>query len=156
MPDDTPAPTAPALGFSITSNITDRSQIVVQSFVPLDADDTLINTTLDKVMRACDRQRAKYLVDDFRLKLQLEENALEAQKQVMTDRVSKLADLKNTYQQEWSTSNRRGEFKLSTQQEGNISKVQTDIENMKKTVEGMEQNVARFRSNLEQLEAQAR
>jgi hypothetical protein len=156
MPDDTPAPAAPALGFSITSNITDRSQIVVQSFVPLDATDEQINAVLDKVTKACDRQRAKYLVNDFKLKAQLEEQSLEAQKKTMEDRVAKLADLKNTYQAEWSTSNRRGEFRMTSQQETNISKVQTEIENMGKTVEAMKQNVERYKSNLAELEAQAK
>lgn len=154
MPDGTPA--APALGFSITSNITDRSQIVVQSFVPLDATDEQINDTLDKVMKACDRQRAKYLVNDFKLKAQLEEQSLEAQKKVMQDRIAKLADLKNTYQAEWTSSQRRGEFKMTTTQESNVSKVQSEIENMGKTVEAMAQNVERYKSNLAELEAQAK
>lgn len=156
MPDDTPAPAAPALGFSITSNITDRSQIVVQSFVPLDATDDEINAVLDKVMKACDRQRAKYLVNDFKLKAELEDQALEAQKKVLEDRVGKLADLKNIYQSEWTDSNRRGDFKMTTQQEANVGKVQTDIENMAKTVAGMKQNVERYKSNLAELEAQAK
>lgn len=156
MPEDTPAPAAPALGFSITSNITDRSQIVVQSFVPLDASDSEINAVLDKVMKALDRQRAKYLVDDFRLKLTMEENSLASQRRVLEDRVAQLANLKNTYQQEHETSGRRSAFKLDERQKANVDRVQTDIENMKKTVEGMESNVARFRTNLSELEAQAK
>lgn len=156
MPDDTPAPAAPALGFSITSNITDRSQIVVQSFVPLDASDEEINAVLDKVMKACDRQRAKYLVNDFKLKAELEAQSLEAQKKVMEKKVAGLADLKNSYQNEWTASNRRGEFKFTSQQESNVSKVQLEIENMAKTVEAMQQNVERYKSNLAELEAQAK
>lgn len=156
MPDDTPAPAAPALGFSITSNITDRSQIVVQSFVPLDAPLEQINDVLDKVMKACDRQRARYLIDDFKLKLQMEENSLEAQRKVAAAYVAKLADLKNAYQAEWDTSGKRSEFKLSHQQQSNVEKVQLDIENMKKTIDGMEQNVLRNRANIAELEAQAK
>lgn len=154
MPEDTPA--APALGFSITSNITDRSQIVVQSFVPLDASSEEINAVLDKVMKACDRQRAKYLIDDCKLKLTMEENSLAAQKKVLETNVSKLADLKNAYQNEWDTSGRKSEFKMSHQQQSNVERVQTDIENMKKTVEAMEQNVARNRASIVELEAQAK
>ncbi len=59
MPDDTPAGSAPALGFSITANIHGSAQIVCQSFVPLEATDEQINDTVDKVMKAIDRQQAK-------------------------------------------------------------------------------------------------
>jgi hypothetical protein len=143
MPDDTPAdPAAPALGFSITSNITDRSQIVVQSFVSLDATDEQINTVLDKVMRACDRQRAKYQIKDFALKLEMEEASL-------ADQVSKLADLQNKYAAEWQTTNRRGEYKLNANQ-------QAGVDNARKTIEGMKFNVERYKKGLADLEAMAK
>jgi hypothetical protein len=143
MPEDTPAaPSAPALGFSITSNITDRSQIVVQSFVPLDASDEQINDTLDKVMKACDRQRAKYQLKDFKLKMEMEEAAL-------ADQISKVADLQNSYVNEHATSGRRGEFKPSANQTAAIN-------NARKTIEGMKFNVERYRANLAELEALAK
>lgn len=136
MPDDTPA--APALGFSITANITDRSQIVVQSFVPLDATDDQINETLDKVFRATDRQRAKYQIKDFKLKAELEEQAL-------ADQVAKVADLQNKYAAEHTASGRRGEYKPSENQ-------RVAIENARKTIEGMRHNVDRYKAGLKELE----
>ena len=54
---------APALGFSITANIEGDRQIVVQSFVPLDAEPGDIDALLDKVMRRLDRQKAYYEVE---------------------------------------------------------------------------------------------
>lgn len=52
-----------ALGFSITANLGDNRQIVVQSFVPLDADARDIDHLLDKVMGRLDRQKARYELD---------------------------------------------------------------------------------------------
>lgn len=142
MPEDTPAPAAPALGFSITSNITDRSQIVVQSFVPLDATDDDINKVLDKVMLAVDRQRAKYQIKDFRLKLDMEEASL-------ADQRNKVADLQNAYLNEHTASGRRGDYKPTVNQ-------RVAVDNARKTIEAMTHNVERYRANLAELEAIAK
>ncbi len=139
MPDDTPAGSAPALGFSITANIHDRSQIVAQSFVPFDASDEQVDAALDKVMRALDRQAAKYQVKDLKKKMEFEEIALKNQ-------VEKVADFQNAAANEHATSGRRGEFKLNKQQE-------VGLENHRKTIEGMKYNVERYRVNIAELEA---
>ena len=139
MPDDTPAASAPALGFSITANIHDRSQIVAQSFVPFDASDEQVDAALDKVMRALDRQAAKYQVKDLKKKLEFEELALRNQ-------VEKVADFQNAAAAEHAASGRRGEFKLNKQQE-------VGLENHRKTIEGMKYNVDRYRVNIAELEA---
>lgn len=142
MPDDTSAGSAPALGFSITSNIHDRAQIVVQSFVPLDASDEEINSTLDKVMKAVDRQQAKYQVKDLRRKMEQEEL-------ILADQINKVADLQNTASAEHAASGRRGEFKLNVQQK-------TAVDNAHKTITGMEFNVERYKVNIAELEALAK
>lgn len=142
MPDDTPAASAPALGFSITANIHDRSQIVAQSFVPLDSTDDQINEALDKVMKALDRQHAKYQVKDLKRKMEMEEMVLQGQ-------IEKVADLQNTASAEHAISGRRGEFKLNTQQKA-------AVDNAKKTIEGMKNNVERYKVNIAELEAMAR
>ena len=138
MPDDTPAP-APALGFSITANIHDRSQIVAQSFVPFDASDEEVDKALDKVMRALDRQAAKYQVKDQKRKMEMEELALKGQ-------IEKVADFQNAALAEHNASGRRGEFKLNKQQEAGL-------DNHRKTIEGMKYNVERYRVNIAELEA---
>ena len=96
MPDDTPAGSAPALGFSITANIHDRSQIVAQSFVPFDASDDQVNAALDKVMRALDRQAAKYQIKDLKRKLEFEDQV--ARKRARKEK--KDEDMKDTADQD--------------------------------------------------------
>lgn len=142
MPDDTPAGSAPALGFSITANIHDRSQIVAQSFVPLDSSEDQINEALDKVMKALDRQHAKYQVKDLERKMEQEDLILRSQ-------IEKVADLQNTAAAEHTASGRRGEFKLNPQQK-------VAVDNAKKTIEGMKFNVERYRVNIAELKALAR
>lgn len=139
MPDDTPAGSAPALGFSITANIHDRSQIVAQSFVPFDATDDDIDKALDKVMRALDRQAAKYQIKDLKRKLEFEDLALKNQ-------IEKVADFQNAAANEHAASGRRGEFKLNKQQK-------VGLENHRKTIEGMKYNVERYKVNIAELEA---
>ncbi len=139
MPEDTPAGSAPALGFSITANIHDRSQIVAQSFVPFDASDEQVDAALDKVMRALDRQAAKYQIKDLKRKMEFEEIALKNQ-------VEKVADFQNAAAAEFASSGRRGEFKLNKQQE-------VGLENHRKTIEGMKYNVDRYKVNIAELEA---
>ena len=142
MPDDTPAGSAPALGFSITANITGSAPIVAQSFVPFEAGDDEINAALDKVMKAIDRQQAKYQVKDLKRKLEQEEI-------VLKDQVEKVANLQNTAAAEHAQSGRRGEYKPNVQQAA-------AIENSRKTIEGMKFNVGRYRQNLQELEALAK
>lgn len=142
MPDETPAASAPALGFSITANIHGSAQIVAQSFVAFDADDATINAALDKVMLAIDRQQAKYQVKDLRRKLEQEDMALRAQ-------IEKVADFQNAAAAEHNASGRRGEFKPSKQQE-------VGLENHRKTIEGMKYNVERYKVNIAELEALAK
>ncbi len=142
MPDDTPAGSAPALGFSITANIHGSAQIVAQSFVPFESDDAAINAALDKVMKAIDRQQAKYQVKDLKRKLEQEE-------MVLTDQVQKVANLQNTAVAEHAASGRRGEYKPNAQQSAGI-------ENARKTIEGMKFNVERYRVNIAELEALAK
>ncbi len=142
MPDDTPAGSAPALGFSITSNIHDRAQIVAQSFVPFEASDDEVNAALDKVMRALDRQAAKYQVKDLKRKMEQEEL-------ILADQISKVADLQNTASAEHAASGRRGDFKLNVQQK-------TAVDNAQKTITGMKFNIDRYRVNIAELEALAK
>ena len=142
MPDDTPAGSTPALGFSITANIHGSAQIVAQSFVPFDADDAGINAALDKVMKAIDRQQAKYQVKDLKRKAEQEE-------MILADQISKVADLQNTAAAEHAQSGRRGEFRLNVQQK-------TAVDNAKKTIEGMKYNVERYKVNIAELEALAK
>lgn len=142
MPDETPAGSAPALGFSITANIHGSAQIVAQSFVPLDASNEEINGTIDKVMLAIDRQQAKYQVKDLKRKMEQEEI-------ILADQIGKVADLQNTASAEHQASGRRGEFKLNVQQK-------TAVDNARKTIEGMKYNVERYKVNIAELEALAK
>ena len=146
MPDDTPAGSAPALGFSITANIHGSAQIVAQSFVPFESNDDQINAALDKVMKAIDRQQAKYQVKDLKKKLEQEE-------MILVDQVQKAENLQNAALAEHKSlvddGKRRGPFKYNQQQEAAIS-------NAKKTIEGMKFNVERYKVNIAELEALAR
>lgn len=139
MPDDAPAPSAPALGFSITANINQKRQIVVQSFVPLDAEPAEISKVLDKALDQIDRAENRYLLRDLKLVLENDENTLK-------QHVEKVADLQNAYQREWMASGRRGDFKLAGVQK-------TNVENVQKTIEGLKDRVARTKTQIEEISA---
>ena len=63
-----PATDAPALGFSLQVQLDkgQTRQIVFQSFVPLNAEVGEINSTMDKVMAAAERQIKKLRLEDLR------------------------------------------------------------------------------------------
>lgn len=52
----------PAIGFSVTVDISQGRQMVLQGFFPDDEPDANVNARLDRALRFADRQRAKYEV----------------------------------------------------------------------------------------------
>lgn len=58
-----PAKTTAAIGYSITAQLGDRRQIVVQHFVAEDETDEAANACMDRIMGLIDRQQARYDLD---------------------------------------------------------------------------------------------
>lgn len=52
----------PAIGFSVTVDISQGRQMVLQGFFPDDEPDEAVNARLDRALKFADRQRAKYEV----------------------------------------------------------------------------------------------
>lgn len=57
---------APAIGYSIVSNLGGDRQMTVQCFVGEDEVDAEVNSKIDRVFRVVDRQRARYQLVDLR------------------------------------------------------------------------------------------
>ena len=69
-------PGEPAIGFSIDCKINDRRAMVIQTYLPLDADPATINALLDRLLIAADRQEVRYRLKDMRLLLEKSEQEL--------------------------------------------------------------------------------
>ena len=50
----------PAIGFSITVDVSSGRQMVLQGFFPDDEPDAAVNARLDRALRFADRQRSRY------------------------------------------------------------------------------------------------
>lgn len=60
---ETPTVTkAPAIGMSVTCNAGGDRQLVLQTFVDQEADDSTVNALADRMMRVADRQQAIYKI----------------------------------------------------------------------------------------------
>ena len=133
MPDDKEAP-APALGFSIEAKLTQNRSVTAQFFVERDCEKTEIDAQLDKVMSALERQEAKGLVKGLKITLERDKKTLEIQ-------VQQLETLKTSYENEWKSSGRRGEYRLAGQQLTNVNNVTTSIGGLKDRISQVERDL---------------
>ena len=69
-------PGEPAIGFSIDCKVNDRRAMVIQTYLPLDAEKKQINELLDRLLVAADRQEVRYRLKDMRLLLEKSEQEL--------------------------------------------------------------------------------
>ena len=66
-------PGEPAIGFSIDCKVNDRRAMVIQTYLPIEADPKVINEVLDRLLVAADRQEVRYRLKDMRLLLEKSE-----------------------------------------------------------------------------------
>lgn len=126
------------IGFSVEAKLNSNRSIVAQTHVLRDASEEEINTVLDKVTKALDRQEAAILIKGLKITLERETNTLAQQ-------IAKVADLEGAYEAEWKASNRRGPFKLEGQQAKNIA-------NQKESIRGMRDRLDTIKRDINELE----
>ena len=99
-----------ALGLSVQISIGEKRGIGVQTHVTRDCTDVELNSVLDKVMRALDRQNAKYRMHELQI---LRDNKVKAVAEMMDNH--SLAITK--WQNEWVQNKRRGPFDMTPSQQ---------------------------------------
>lgn len=138
MPDETPAATAPALGFSISAKLNNKREIVVQSHVPLDMPAEEVSKILDGILDQLDRQDTRYRLKDLYTMVEVDTTNIATHRE-------QAADLQNKYAAEFAASGRRGEFRLAGQQK-------TNVDNLHKTIEGLTERVTKVKLEIAEAE----
>ena len=96
-------PGEPAIGFSIDCKVNDRRAMVIQTYLPVDAEPKQINELLDRLLVAADRQEVRYRLKDMRLLLEKSEQELPLHEK-------DLVKFEETTVREHQASGRRSEF----------------------------------------------
>jgi hypothetical protein len=127
-------PGEPAIGFSIDCKVNDRRAMVIQTYLPVDAQPKQINELLDRLLVAADRQEVRYRLKDMRL-------LLEKSDQELPMHEKDLVKFEETTVREHQASGRRSEFQwkgnLLAARENklmNVAQARVNIERIKKGI----------------------
>ena len=112
MNDQTKMPASlvdvPALGISFQHQLDDYRSVVFQAHVERDCDEGLLNTVLDKLRRASDRQKAASALPSFRVILANKEAGLKQETATLLQLETEHQMQSDRWTAQWNESGRRG------------------------------------------------
>lgn len=123
---------APALGISISVNLSQHHAITLQSHVANDEDPTWL---VDKMTRQADRLIARYRIRDLKKNIEMNRNQV---KNLVTD----LARIDAIHKTQFDQSGRRGEYKLNSKQEAERNNALVTREKFEKLIADLEKELA--------------
>lgn len=129
----------PALGFSYSVTLDDKRSIVLQTHIPIDATVDALNEILDKMRQATDRQAAHFRIADLKRSLHMQQKQL---RRVTED----LHNIDAQQQASFTTSGKKGQFRLTSEQEKHRQNVlitqqrfNEEIEEIKREIKAAEE-----------------
>ena len=133
---------SPAIGFSVQCQVGQERQIVFQSFVPFDASQAELNSALDKVVLAAERQEARVRLPQARKRLEQMDKAHKRAKEDMFRLDAEHEAALELRAAQHRDANRRGDLKPNAQQLAQDAKTIADRGNaettMKRAIADME------------------
>jgi len=130
-----------ALGLSVQISIGEKRGIGVQTHVTRDCTDIELNSVLDKVMRALDRQNAKYRMHELQAHRDL--------------RVKKIAEMMENHSQvlqkwqnEWVQNKRRGPFDMTPSQQQQKVAMDNTFNREKYELESLESELVELKAQI--------
>lgn len=128
-----------AAGITITAQVSQNRSIVMQTYLPRDAEVRLYHDTLDKFSRAIGRQEAK--------------ESLESELSNLAHEKKTLLQLENDFMQmparaemAWKASGKKGEYKPTPNENAQKDQVKTNIEVYRTAIKKREAEISRLRS----------
>ena len=112
---------AVALGITVTSQVSDRRSIVMQTYVARDVPLSLYHLTLDKISAAVDRQEAKARLEGLQAELGQHEKTLRALEE-------DYAGIEGRNAETWKARGKKGEPQLSDNERAQKATAKTNIE----------------------------
>lgn len=137
-PDDSGAvqhaPT-PALGFSYNVKLDDKREIVLQTHLPIDATVGALNEILDKMRQAAERQAAHFRIADLKRSLHMQQKQY---RRVSEDLIS----IDAQQQAAFTASGKKGQFRLTNEQENHRRNVLITQQRFVEEVEEIKREIA--------------
>lgn len=133
--------TAPALGISVSVNLSERHAITMQTHVDSEASAEQINTMVDKIAGVSDRLIARYSLVALRKNLEVHETMVRRAKQ-------DLMDLDARHQKDFVTSGKKGGLNLTNAQAA-------DRNNSMKSIERFELEIEKIKAEIRDAEKEA-
>ena len=119
--------TAPALGVSLNAQFAPGRQFVLQTHVPQECSADELNGLLDKMNAAVDRAEAYYEIEQELKRVEVDEN-------VLLNITRRLNEVEGNIQLKSAASGKRGEYRLSAQEQMQKKQAYDSLEEAKKRV----------------------
>ena len=143
----------PAIGISVQCAVSEQRQVVFQCFVPMDADPSVLNAALDKVVLAAERQEARVRLPAARRRLEqlgkVHERAVEDMFRLDAEREA-AHSLRASQHRD---TGRRGEVKATAQQVAQDQNVAADRAGAETTMKRAMADMDELRAEIAQLES---
>lgn len=122
--------TAPAIGFSLSIQLTPGKSLVLQSHVDGTATEEQLNAALDKIVKAGDRIDDHYTIPLIEKQIEIDERML---KGIASDLV-KFDKSTEMEQEAWRATGKRGEYKPRADNAGKRQQMVTQIEELQERI----------------------
>lgn len=124
----------PALGFSYSVTLDDKRSIVLQTHIPIDATVGALNEILDKMRQATERQAAHFRIVDLKRSLHMQQKQ---HRRVTED----LANIDTQQQAAFIASGKKGQFRLTNEQENHRRNVLVTQQRFVEEVEEIQREI---------------
>ena len=146
-----PMSDVPAIGVSYSFQADDFRNMVLQAHIPASCNPDELNGLIDKIARACERQRAKSHLPTARNILAEKLAGLKAEQETLLSVSAERDASLRRWNESHTTTGRRGEFKLLPQQQQQknamdqaVGKAEQNVRVLDKEIRDLERRVADF------------
>lgn len=131
----------PSIGISYNVELPGKKALVLQSFVGRDCETTELNSLLDKLRVASDRQFAFGMVEHLKLQLEQEEK-------IARDHATRLAIVDQNIKDDWERRGRKGDVQLSQKERTEQQQAYAHAEESKRRIAQVKANIAEFEAKI--------
>lgn len=127
------------INISYTAELPGNKALQLTTFVSRDAEPKEINSVLDKVRVAVERQFAFGAIEKLRMQLETEEK-------IAFDHADRIAKVDQNIKNEWANSNRRGDVQLTAKQRQDQAQAYQHAEESKLRIAKVKEQIAEYQA----------
>src|SRR5271166_324722 len=130
------------IGMSYQHQLDTTKGLVFQTHIPSNASSAQINATLDKLVSAGERQRARVRIPEVETTIKTKEDFIARAQGEMFRLDAEMDLMRQQAQAQWARSGKKGEMRMGVKDENDIAKARRDREqaeaNLKMTMDQLE------------------